>query len=144
MAITLDDLRQYRDTYLSIKAIQAEIESLYYPVSSPPMVSEGGGKTLSPSDPTVQAFHQIERSKERLSHKLIELSEKKEEIDIWLNDLQDQHIASIIRFHFIVGLSWKQTCVQVYGYPDADVCRVTVNRYFKANDVRHVSGDRVL
>ena len=131
MPVTLEDLRQYRALKASIMAIEMEIESLYYPISSPPLMSDGSGKSLDPSDPTVRAFHQIEKDRERLDRKLKELSERKQIIDEWLDELQDGNIAAIIRYHFVIGLSWRHTCKQVYGYYDADTCRKAVARYFK-------------
>ena len=128
--VTLEDLRQYRSVKEQIGAIEAEIASLYYPVSSPPLMSEGGHGS-GPSDPTVRAFYQIERDRERLNQKYAELTQKKIRIDEWLDSLDDHHIAAIIRYHFIVGLSWRQTCSKIYGYTDPDICRKAINKFFK-------------
>jgi len=128
--ITLEDLRQYRAIRAEISSIEAEVESLYYPVSSPPLMSESGHGS-GPSDPTVKAFHQIERDRERLDKKHAELVHQQIRIDRWLDKLENRHIAAIIRLHFIVGLSWRQTCLRVYGYPDPDICRMAVKRFFE-------------
>lgn len=127
--VTLDELREYKALKESIGAIEAEIESLYYPVSSPPLTSSGGHSS-QPGDPTVRAFHQIEQDRERLTRKHAELSRQKARIDEWLDSLDDQHIGAIIRYRFIIGLSWRMTCSRIYGYPDADICRMEVRRYF--------------
>ncbi len=129
--MTLEELRQYQAIKESIKAIEAEIESLYYPISSPPMVSDGSGRSLSPSDPTARAFYRIEADRERLARKQEELTAQKERIDIWIDNLDDQHIAAIIRWHFLLGKTWRETCIKIYGYPDPDICRVAVKRYFE-------------
>lgn len=133
--ITLQDLRDYRAINESIRAIEAEIESLYFPISSPPLTSDGAGKSsVRPaSDPTAAAFHRIEADRERLSRKMAELEEMKSRIDLWLDDLEDQHISAILRWHFILGKSWRETAALMYGYPDAEICRKAIKRFFEEN-----------
>ncbi len=129
MSVTLEDLRQYRSLKESIKAIEMEIASLYYPVSSPPLMSEGG-HSGEPGDPTARAFRRIEKDRQRLEKKSEELEERKAVIDAWLDTIEDSHISAIIRYHFVIGLTWRQTSQRVYGYTDADICRVAVKRFF--------------
>jgi hypothetical protein len=131
--ITLEDLREYRAIQESIRAIEAEIESLYYPIGSPSLISDGAGRSsVRPvSDPTAEAFRRIEADRARLEVKRAELETLKVRVDEWLNSLEDNHIAAILRWHFILGKSWRETCVEVYGYADPDICRKAVRKFFE-------------
>lgn len=126
--VTKEDLRQYMDLCLEIEAIQMQIESLYTPISSAPMFSDGGHSNV-PGNPTERAVFKIEAQREKLQRKQEELLQMRQRVEDWLNSLEDHHIAAIIRFHFISGLSWRQTCKRVYGYADPDICRIAFNRF---------------
>lgn len=129
--ITLQDLREYQDIKENLKAIQMEIDSLYYPVSSVPIISDGSAKSSTPSSPTERAVHRIDRKKKRLEAKRAELDDLTERIEVFIDELEDHHIAAILRVHFIIGKTWRETCAQIYGYADPDICRMAVRRYFE-------------
>lgn len=128
--ITKEDLRAYQDIKLEISVIDRQIQSLYYPVSSVPMSSDGGHSS-TPSNPTERAVFKIDDKREELRQKQAELQEIIDRIDRWVNSLDDHLVASIIRLHFVCGLTWRQTCKCVYGYPDPDICRITFNRFME-------------
>ena len=134
MEITKEDLRMYRDLKLEIDVIQRQIDALYTPVSSVPLTSSGGTHSTTPSNPTERAVFRIDAQRKKLEHKQEELQDLTDRIDDWINEMDDHLVASIVRLHFVCGLTWRQTCKQVYGYPDPDVCRVTFNRYMEGRD----------
>lgn len=128
--VSKEELRAYHDIKLEIRVIEREIQSLYYPVSSVPMSSDGGHSS-TPGNPTERAVFKIEDKRNKLKAKQEELQNIVDKIDDWVSTLDDHLVASIVRLHFICGLTWRQTCKQVYGYPDPDVCRVTFNRFME-------------
>ena len=131
--ITLDDLRRYQDLKQNIASIEAEIQSLYYPVSSPsgsPIISGRSSVRLA-GDPTAAAYSKIIERREKLEHMLAELQEMADRIYAFVDNMTDQHMASILRYHFLIGLTWAQTSEKVYGYADPQVCRHAVRRYFR-------------
>lgn len=129
--ITLEDLRKYQSIKENLKAIQMELNALYYPVSSVPMTSDGSTRSSLPSSPTERAFFRIEAKKARLEAKQAELDDLIDRIDAFIDDIEDHHVAAIMRMHFVVGKSWRVTCMQIYGYPDPDICRMAVRRYME-------------
>lgn len=71
----------------------------------------------------IEIQRKLESKKEQLSRMTIE-------IDEWLMTINDPEIASIIRYHFILGLNWRETNVKVYGYPNYYRARKKIFRYF--------------
>lgn len=135
--IGLEELRKYQDIKDNLKSIRAEIDSLYSPVSSAPITSDGAGRSLTPGDPTARAVHEILKRKDKLEALEKELTAMTKRVTDYVDSMTDHHTAAIIRYHFIIGLSWSQTCRMIYGYPDPDICRKAVRRYFqKKKDVR--------
>lgn len=132
--ITIDDLRAYRDLKVEIRAIRDEIRAIYIESPAPQEVVGGRSSVSSPGDPTARkALKAIER-KERLEKKEKELQILIEHIEAYIDRMEDHHTAAIMRWHFIQGLTWRQTCVKVYGYADPDICRMAVHRYFKKEE----------
>lgn len=139
--ITLEDLRQYQAMQKEIQALEAEIMAVY--IASPGPKENVGGKSSvrTPGDPTARkAMRAIER-KERLEKKKQELEGLIDRIDSYIDHMKDHHTAAILRWHFIRGLSWRQTCSKIYGYPDPDICRMAVWRYFRTKEGRQENGN---
>lgn len=129
--ISIEDLRQYLAIRKEIQALDDEIRAIY--IESPGPKENVGGKSSvrTPGDPTARkAMRAIER-KEKLEAKRTELEEIIDRIDAYIDSMRNHHVAAIMRWHYVRGLSWRQTCVKIYGYPDPDICRMTVWRYFK-------------
>ena len=132
--ITLEDLRKYQSIKENLKAIQMELNALYYPVSSVPMTSDGSTRSSLPSSPTERAFFRIEAKKARLEAKQAELDDLMDRIEAFIDDVDDHHVAAIMRMHFICGKTWRATCKEIYGYADPDICRMAVRRYMEKHN----------
>lgn len=128
MSITKEELRNYRKLRVEIAALEAEIRAMYSPVGSPP-TEIIGSRGNTPGDPTAQTVYRIEGKREKLEAKIAEYLELTERIEQFVEEIDDLTVKSIVRLHFLVGYSWRQTCVRVYGYADPDTCRNTFNRY---------------
>lgn len=139
--ITLEDLRKYQSIKENLKAIKMEIDALYYPVSSVPMTSDGSTRPSLPSSPTERAFFRIEKKKARLEAKQAELNELIDRIDAFIDEVDDHHVAAIMRIHFVCGETWRGTCKQIYGYADSDICRNAVRRYMEKRSERKMNDD---
>lgn len=134
--ITIEDLRAYQGIKKEIEAIREEIRMIYIQSPGPKEVIGGRSSVSTPGDPTARkALKAIER-RERLEIKETELEALQERIETYIDTMDDHHTAAIIRWHFIQGKSWRETCSRIYGYPDPDICRMAVRRYFKAKEGR--------
>ena len=133
MDVTLEDLREFQSMQEEMKSIKAEIQSLYYPVSSPSgsLVIAGRSSVRPAGDPTASTVRDIEERRNKLERMQAEREELADRIYTFVDSMDDRHIAAIVRYHFLLGLTWAQTAKQIYGYADADICRNAVKRYFK-------------
>jgi hypothetical protein len=73
----------------------------------------------------------IVQLKELLECQRQELYELVEEIERWLTTVEDTEIVSIIRWHYLLKLNWRQTNLKVYGYPDYYYSRQKIIKYFE-------------
>ena len=109
--MTLELLEAYGGIISNLKAIRAEREAL-------------------------KEFEQIQTGKRfltiinQLDHAEQDQAEALKEIEEWLMQLEDPEMVSIIRWHYIVGYSWSDTNIEVYGYPDNHRARKKIFRYF--------------
>lgn len=132
--ITLEDLRRYQHLKEDIAAIEEELRSIYVSSPAPNDVIGGRASVSTPGDPTARkAMRAIER-KEQLEQLLMEREKQSIRIEAFIDRLDDLHIAAIMRWHYILGLSWGQTCMKIYGYADSDICRKAVHRYFRQKE----------
>ncbi len=130
--MTIEDLEQYRGITAEIKALELEIEALY-DVRKSPAGHEGSGSP-TPGDPTGRAAMRIIELREQLLIQQERWSEAALKIEQWLQTVEDAEIRSIIRWRYILGLSWKQTGKRVYGDTEAgDACRKRIKRFFQNN-----------
>lgn len=129
--MTIETLEGYRGIATGVEAIEMEIQTLYTPVSSPNGREMTGSFSGSPSDPTAHAAMRIISLRERLSEERERMYATLEEIEAWLITCPDPEVVSIIRWHYLLGLNWKQTNMKVYGYPDYDRSRKKISRYFQ-------------
>lgn len=128
--MTIETLEKYKGLAASVEAIETEIATLYNPVSSPngrEMIGSSGSGT---SDPTGQAAMRIIALKDKLSEERENMYAAIEEIEDWLLKCPDMEIVSIVRWHYLLGLNWKQTTMKIYGYPDYQYCRKKIMRFF--------------
>ena len=129
--ITIEELKNYRYLQMQAQAIQEQIRQMYVPISSP-QLSQIGTKSNVPGDPTRQAFYKIERLNRELEEKVNEIAVQMKRILDWVDTIDNPEIQIIIRWHFMNGLSWKETARKIYSTSDSDSCRKKFYRYFKS------------
>ena len=131
--ITIEELKNYRYLQMQAQAIQEQIRQMYVPISSP-QLSQIGTKSNVPGDPTRQAFYRIERLNRELEDKVNEIAVQMKRILDWVDTIDNPEIQIIIRWHFMNGLSWKETARKIYSTSDSDSCRMKFYRYFNQKD----------
>lgn len=129
--ITIEELKNYRYLQMQAQAIQEQIRQMYVPISSP-QLSQIGTKSNVPGDPTRQAFYKIERLNRELEEKVNEIAVQMKRILDWVDTIENPEIQIIIRWHFMNGLSWKETARKIYSTSDSDSCRKKFYRYFES------------
>lgn len=127
--MTLDELEEYRSLYIEIDALTQQIQALYNTYHSPSF-SSSGGFNGEPHSPVEQALKQIQRLEDTYTAKIIELRSKAEVIETWLTTLDNAFVRSCIRYHYMLGYSWKETSRKLYGYESYYNARKVVFRYF--------------
>ena len=129
--ITIEELKNYRYLQMQAQAIQEQIRQMYVPISSP-QLSQIGTKSNVPGNPTRQAFYKIERLNRELEEKVNEIAVQMKRILDWVDTIDNPEIQIIIRWHFMNGLSWKETARKIYSTSDSDSCRKKFYRYFES------------
>lgn len=128
--MTIETLEQYYGTASNINAINEQLRTMYSSVHSP-APNPSGVHGTEPGDPTARTALRIIALKDQLEQEHLRLLDLAEEIEAWLLTVTDMEIVSIIRWHYLLRLNWKQTNIKVYGYPDYDYCRKKIQRYFQ-------------
>lgn len=126
--MTIEMLEQYRGITSEIKALEMEIDALY-DVRKSPNGHEASGST-GPGDPTGKAAMRIIELTERKVALLTKWSKMSLDIESWLETVNDAEIRSIIRWRYMLGLSWKRTSAKVYGRNDYYLARKKFYRFF--------------
>lgn len=139
--ITLEDLRQYQGILEELEEIRDEIRMIYIESPAPKEVIGGRSSVSTPGDPTARKAMKALEKKEKLENRERQLEDLQERIEEYIDRMTDHHTAAIMRWHFIRGLTWRQTCSKVYGYPDPDICRMAIRRYFTSRENRKEGTD---
>lgn len=132
--ITLEDLRQYQGILKEIEAIREEIRMIYIESPAPKEVIGGRSSVSTPGDPTARKAMKALEAMERLEAKERALEMLQRRIDDYIDRMTDHHTAAIMRWRFKRNKTWSQVCQKMYGYPDPDICRKAVERYFKRQE----------
>ena len=121
-------IKQLQDYYWQIKEIQALVEQIKElwndPLVSHDHVSRGTGV----SDPTRAWSNRIESLEDKLSGKKHQLESETKKVEEWVETIRDPKVSLIIRQHFLLGKTWKQTSKIVFGYATADASKMVFNR----------------
>ena len=124
---TLNDLKMQKNR---IEVLKAEIEDAYNTYHSPQLGEYGFGKSSRTGSPVQVAAFQIIEMKERLQKEIDEYYKILEEVENWLLTLNDYEVTSIIRWHYLLGLSWSATGKKVFNRHDSNRPRKIIMRFF--------------
>lgn len=127
--MTIDDLKEYRYLAAEIEALQLQITQLYSPVRSPNLVSIGarGNTTSDPTHSSVMLADELQR---QLGEKQEVLRARAQGIENWLSTVKDGRIRMAIRWHFLLGATWKETTRKVDPAMSVDAMKKFFFRWF--------------
>lgn len=128
MEMTIERLRQFRGIQKEVIELQREIDTLYFPISSPNGKQGLGSST--PGDPTAQAVSRILKLQDRAEQLTVTLSQELEAIEAWLDELDDHELRAIIRAHYLLGDTWKRCTQRILNYEYSESAKYRVYRYF--------------
>lgn len=124
----LETLNRFRSLKKAIRYLRAEIEKEYYPVHSV-KYDDYISSTHDYQGPTLKALDIIESKNGKLDRLLIEYTKLENDINQWLDDLNDPIAEVIIKYRFLLNKTWNQTGRLVYGTNNAgEACRQYVRR----------------
>lgn len=109
-SLTSYDLKAFLGLKKEISDIERAINAAYYPIKSPNM---SGGFSNDRSDPTSSALYRIDKYKKQKEEKQKNLYELQEKIENELI-LLDPLTAAVLDLHFLKGLTWNETNIQLY------------------------------
>ena len=128
MEMTIERLRQFRGIQKEVIELQREIDTLYFPISSPNGHQSMGSSM--PGNPTEQAVNRIIQLQEKAEQLTVTLSQELEDIETWLDELDDHELRAIIRAHYLLGDSWSRCTQRILNYEFSDTAKKRVYRYF--------------
>ena len=122
-------IKQLQDYYWQVKEIQAisdQITEIWNdPLISHDSVSRGTGV----SDPTRASVLRISALQDKLSDKKLKLETETQAVEEWVETINDPKVSLVIRQHFLLGKTWKQTNKVVFGYASINASRNTFMRF---------------
>lgn len=129
--MTLEELEQYRWISAEIDALNEQICVMYNTYHSPSF-SSVGSFNAEPHSPVEAALKKIQKLETIYNTKINNLRAKSNEIERWLDTVKDINIRTCIRYHYLLGYTWKETSKKVYGYQNSNYynARKAVFRYF--------------
>lgn len=127
MDMTIERLRAFRGIQIEIEEIDREISLLYYPIASP-RSSETHGTT--PGDPTARAVSIIMKKQEDIEVLRARLAQELQDIEDWIDTLDDHELRAIIRAHYLLGDSWARCSQSILNYRFSEAAKFRVYRYF--------------
>ena len=128
MEMTIERLRQFRGIQKEVIELQREIDTLYFPISSPNGHQSMGSSM--PGNPTERAVNRIIQLQEKAEQLTATLAEELEAIESWLDELEDHELRAIIRAHYLLGDSWSRCTQRILNYEFSDTAKKRVYRYF--------------
>ncbi len=132
--MTIETLEQFRWLKAEVDMITAQIESLYNPVASPTGRTDAGHGSV-PGNPTERTvIDRIDPLQAILTAKRAEMMQQLSDVESWLETVSDAHIRALIRSYYILGKTWRQTSIKVYGYPCPQRAHQRVHRFFGSDE----------
>lgn len=134
----LKKLEQFKDQVKEIEILENRIKTLeqdvdecvadtvkasskYFPYTE---------HTIRVTGVDVKKLEKIRRVKDKLNNRKIKLYNEMEDVESFIDSVSDSKIRQIIMLRYIEGWSWNNVAREVYGYPNGDTVRMSINRYF--------------
>ena len=139
--MTLKQLEQYRDLAKEIKMLERKISDLESRPGSFVADSVIGSSPCIPFQPhaiTIQGYgnqyqDKINTLRTKYATRKKALVGQLEEIETFIDGLEDSRLRQIIEYRYIKGMPWNVVAKNVYGYPGGNTARMAVTRFFEKN-----------
>lgn len=128
--VTLEDLENLRGLRAELEALDKERNDAYLPYAGGLGDGIGGARGNEPSNPTERAAFRAMRLSEEIDIRMDEIAEKIDRVSAWISAIPSSELRAIIHNYYILGYTWSDTCLHVYGYRSRQACRIRVMRYF--------------
>ena len=137
--MTLNQLEQYRDLSKEVKMLErriADLESRPESFVTDSVVRSSPCINYQPHTITIKGNgNQYQDKINVLQVKFIarkqQLCKELEEIEAFIESLQDSRLRQIIEYRYVKGMPWNVVAKNVYGYPNGDAARKAVKRFFE-------------
>ena len=139
--MTLKQLEQYRDLAKEVKMLEKKIADLESRPGAYVADSVTGSATCIPFQPhtiTIQGYgnqyqDRINELRAKYSTRKRALCGQLEEVETFIDGLEDSRLRQIIEYRYIKGMPWNVVAKNVYGYPGGNTARMAVTRFFEKN-----------
>ena len=122
----IEKLKHYQELKRDIDSMENLKNSMYFNVHSP---SSNESHSTTPGNPTEESVKKIFHYDQMIDQKMQELRETMEEIIEWCDKIEDHDVRAIINWHFLMGLTWKETARKMYSYYNSEACKQKFYRY---------------
>lgn len=112
-----------------LENLRLEIEAAYDTYKSPSFVRLSPRKTNN-SDPVLNAVIRLENLRKEYAAELEAYLDLREEIEDWLDTVDQLEVSAIIRLHYICGLTWSEVSQRMRNKKSADWVRMRIKRFF--------------
>lgn len=121
-------LEEYRKNTEILVELQRKKQSLYRNIHSP-CGSVTRGKRNTHSDPTKSAVNKISKVDAEIAQYTEYIADQLSMIEDWLQTVPDANVRACVRWRYLCGLDWSETCKKVYGYYNYHTARTAVYRF---------------
>jgi hypothetical protein len=137
--MNLDRLEQYKDKLKEIKLLESRIIEMRQEETEIVSDTVRGSSSSFPytqytvkiTGLNVKKREKINRVIERLIIRKTALYHDLEEVEQFVDEIQDSRVRQIIELRYIKGMSWNAVSTKVYNYPNGDRARKTIKRFFE-------------
>ena len=120
-----------------IRSIEEQIKDLEkwgtIPSAQNPFdVLSNGSSIRVPGNPTEAWVNRMWQLRTRLLEKKKMLLEEVVRIEQWIDEVDDSQVKAIIRYHYLLGYTWRQTAIKCCNSQNKETAFLIVKRYIKS------------
>lgn len=138
--MTAEKLEQYRELKKEIRMLEDSIKRLTAQTFAPVSDVVRGSMPEYPYIKCVvkitgmdqQTMGRLDRRKIKLAERLEKAHRDVEEIEAWVETIQDSHIRQLVQYRYLEGKSWASVANRI-GYKGESGARMALERYFREN-----------
>ena len=133
----MEDLGRITGLRNEIKSIEEQIKDLEKwgtipSVKNPYDVLSSGSSVRIPGNPTEAWVNKMWELRTELLEKKKMLLEEVVRIERWIDEIEDSQVKAIIRYHYILGYTWRQTAIKCCASEHKETAFLIVKRFVKS------------